>query len=188
MHKLSLRKLGVVEAYKAGFRIKNNQAFSPAGRIIKPRISTSGYLIFDFRFPVSLFPRKKVIIPFHSLVAYEKFGEKFLDLSLVVRHLDGDSQNNAFANIELGTQSQNTLDIPMSDIRKRLLKKSWKNRKLTNEQIVQIKIDRKSGMTYLQLSAKYGLAKSTLSFLFNKSIYFHSPTIEDAERFIDQNS
>ena len=44
-------------------------------------------------------------------------------------------------------------------------------RKLTDAQVKNIRRDRAAGFTYKKLSEKYGLAKSTLSYIFNEAKY-----------------
>ena len=51
-------------------------------------------------------------VPVHRLQAYQKFGDKIFESGTVVRHLDGNSLNNNFDNIEIGTQQENMMDIP----------------------------------------------------------------------------
>lgn len=51
-------------------------------------------------------------IKVHRLQAYQKYGDKIFNEGVVVRHLDGNSLNNHYENIAIGTQQENVLDIP----------------------------------------------------------------------------
>ena len=51
-------------------------------------------------------------IEVHRLQAYQKYGDKVFEDGIVVRHLNVDSSDNSFNNIEIGTYQDNSLDIP----------------------------------------------------------------------------
>lgn len=44
-------------------------------------------------------------------------------------------------------------------------------RSLTEERVAQLREDRENGDTYAQLMKKYGLAKSTVSYIINRKTY-----------------
>lgn len=46
----------------------------------------------------------------HRLQAYQKYGDRIFDDFIQVRHLNGDECDNSFANIEIGTASDNMMD------------------------------------------------------------------------------
>lgn len=48
----------------------------------------------------------------HRLQAYQKYGDRIFDDFIQVRHLNGDECDNSFANIEIGTASDNMMDRP----------------------------------------------------------------------------
>ena len=54
---------------------------------------------------------KRVTIPVHKFVAYLKFGDEIFKEGIEVRHLDGNSLNNGYENISIGTHTQNMRDI-----------------------------------------------------------------------------
>lgn len=49
----------------------------------------------------------------HKLQAYQKFGEKMFESGIVVRHLNDNSLDNTYNNIEIGTTSDNMFDMPV---------------------------------------------------------------------------
>lgn len=51
-------------------------------------------------------------LPVHKIIAIQKFGIAHLFEGLDVRHLDDDPMNMSFDNIEIGSRSQNIMDIP----------------------------------------------------------------------------
>lgn len=119
----------------------------------------NGYLSFNIRLNGSKPTRSFV----HRLQAFQKFGDELFKEGIVVRHLDGDSTNNSYNNILIGTQIDNMLDVPLE---KRIINAS---NPLHNHEVI-IK-DRVNGYTYKQLMDKHGISsKGTISFILNKSL------------------
>lgn len=119
----------------------------------------SGYLSFNIRINGSKPTRSFV----HKLQAYQKFGEKMFINGIVVRHKDGNSSNNSYDNILIGTQSENMQDIPSE---KRIISAS--NPKYNHKNVIE---SRKSGLTYKEIMIKFGIkSKGTISFILNKSL------------------
>jgi hypothetical protein len=107
----------------------------------------------------------------HRLVAYQKFGDQIFDPGLVVRHLDGNQRNNCPSNLEMGTMSQNMLDRP-AEVRLAHAKKAARARRsLSDAQVAQLRADHAAGIPYSRLMKKYGLAKSTVSYIINRITY-----------------
>lgn len=44
-------------------------------------------------------------------------------------------------------------------------------RKLSDEQVIMMRLERKNGASYKELSDKYRVAKSTISYIINKKTY-----------------
>jgi hypothetical protein len=180
---ISERKQAVKITYEKGYRVVNGNILNPKGKALGGSIKTSrgiSYKAFAFRWPAKLFKRKTSLIPFHFLVAYELFGDKLFEQGIHVRHLNGNSLDNSPENIVLGTPLENSLDRLPLDRKIHALKTSWHNRKFSNERLSQIRIDKEAGMSYNKLSTKYNVNKSTLSFLFNESIYYKYPSLDAA--------
>ena len=96
-----------------------------------------------------------------------------------MRHLNGNYDDNSWDNIALGTSSQNANDRDPLERKIHALKTSWNNRRFSEEQIKQIKIDRANGLSYNALIEKYNTSKSTLSYLFNHALYYKFDNLED---------
>lgn len=94
-------------------------------------------------------------------IMYAKFVGP-LESDLVINHKDGNGMNNHPDNLELDTQSHNNKDrfriggLAVAG-----------HRKITRELADQIRADQATGMTNRQLREKYGLAKSTISYVVN---------------------
>lgn len=123
-------------AYEKGYRI------SPCGKCFSPR---NKELRPSYHFKTGLyyarlgFLGKKVY--WHHLAAYQKYGETWLYGSLLVRHLNGDSKNNSYANIALGTKKDNTMDIPEEKRKRTLTNAHLSRRKFSDEQVRQIRAE-----------------------------------------------
>jgi len=91
--------------FKMGFRVLNGIVYGPSGELRKPTLSVRGYMQFSVRID-----GKKKIIKLHRLIAYQKYGEELYNHQCV-RHLDGNTTNNDPANIALGSQQDNLMDI-----------------------------------------------------------------------------
>lgn len=103
----------------------------------------------------------------HRLVYRALVGPLHQDM--VVDHIDNDRTNNKPSNLQLLTNAGNT-------------KKAWSNphnprkKPIYNNKITQIiagaiRSDRKRGMTYEELSDKYDLSKSNISYIVNKKTW-----------------
>lgn len=97
-------------AYQKGYRAANNgDIISPKGNTLNPMVKMMGkipYFMFHVRVDGII-----VSIPYHRFIAYQKYGDIVFGCD-VIRHLDGNSTNNALNNIEMGTYQENSLDIP----------------------------------------------------------------------------
>lgn len=145
-------------AYQAGYRVVDGSIISPKGKHLKGRLSTTGYLEFSYRLPVSFKQGIRLTKPVkvHRLVALQKYGDIVFDDSIVVRHKDGNPLNNLEDNILIGNHSDNMMDKP-KEVRVRLsMNATVKNRVLTDEEVLNLKTDRfVHGLTYQQLADKY---------------------------------
>lgn len=140
---------------------KKGDVFNKDGKSISLSSNNkgTGYKSFNIRVNGSNPTRSFV----HRLQAFQKFGDVIFKEDMVIRHLNGDSLDNSFENIGIGTLSDNMLDIPKE---KRVLNAS--NPKHDHEKIIQ---DFKNGYTYKEIMEKYGItSKGTVSFIVNKSL------------------
>ena len=70
----------------------------------------NGYLCFTIKIDGK--PRK---VKVHRMQAYQKFKDKIYEDNIVVRHLNGNSFDNTFNNIDIGSPSDNAFDRPKED-------------------------------------------------------------------------
>lgn len=145
---------------KKGYFVDSlGNVFNKNKRPIKLSKSNSGYLSFNTRISCGRVTRVFV----HRLQAFQKFGDCIFNKGIHVRHLNGIPIDNSFENIDIGSQSDNMMDIPKE---KRIVNAS--NPKFNHEVIIK---EYKNGMTYLEIMKKHNIkSKGTVSFIINKSL------------------
>ena len=96
----------IKHAFERGFDIdKEGNVIGIRGNKLKG-CNERGYIQFSMRIN-----DKRVNIFAHRLQAYKKFGDKIFEEGIVTRHLDGNPINNSWDNIEIGTHSDNMMDM-----------------------------------------------------------------------------
>lgn len=106
-NKLTERKNATIQAYKKGYRVIDNEVMYN-GNIRKLEVRPKkGLMGQDYAsFGIRIDSGKRINVFVHQLVAYEKFGDKFInaDEDTVVIHLDGNTLNNNLDNIAIGNR------------------------------------------------------------------------------------
>ena len=109
-NKLTQNWRAIIYADKKGYVARKDGAIiSPSGKELS--LSTLNNIRSQYRQFGVWFEDKTCTLRVHQFVAYQKFGMKAVKAD-VVRHLDGNSLNNAWKNIGIGTLSENAMDIP----------------------------------------------------------------------------
>lgn len=161
-------------AYRLGFRVsRNGDLISFTGRKRQCLLHPRGYKCISLRVKVEDKSVYKLLFV-HRLQAYQKFGENLFKPGIVVRHLNGNPVDNSFDNIEIGTESDNWMDIPKE---KRIERARNAARMLpkrySRDKVAMIKADHASGMSYNKLMKKYGISsKGTISYICNHEYMF----------------
>ena len=163
---LSKLNLAVTDAYERGYRISSD------GRLIRPDGAEIEGSCSNRKYKNTRLNKKQGQLFFHKLAGYQKFGDEIFRKGMQVRHLDGNKYNNSLDNIGLGTNRENAMDIPKEERVARSLPAGRVRRKLTEEQVEQLRTDRENGFTYDKLQEKYKLARSTVSYIVNRKTYF----------------
>lgn len=148
--------------YKKGYRItddgiilnKNGEQISGSNQ--------SGYLRIGFRFN-----KKSYHCNVDRLQAFQKYGEALYGDNIMVRHLDGNSLNNTWENIAIGTNSDNQMDIPERIRISRALYATSFMRKYDRQEVKRFHIENGNSynktMNYFKISSK-----GTLHYILNK--------------------
>ena len=99
----------------------------------------------------------------HRMQAYQKFKDKIYEDNIVVRHLNGNSLDNTFNNIGIGSQSENMFDRPREERAKHGRLAASFNIKYPKELIDEMKAFYNNCKSYKQTMEKYNLSsKGTL--------------------------
>ena len=160
-------KWAVVCAHRKGYLVlADGQVQSPRGVKRKLWEGPSGHLHFMIRVDgVS----KRIAV--HSLAAFQKYGAAYLEDDVLARHKDGIPQNNKRPNILIGTQQDNMMDIPPHRRLEHARTAARSTRKLSDAEAWALREDRLRGMTYKELSKKYKISKSAISYLLHDKTY-----------------
>jgi hypothetical protein len=165
---LSKNKLSVLEAFEKGYRVKTDgRVISPLGCEISLSVSPGGYS----RFSIKNSERKRVTIPVHQLLAYQKFGDAFLVRGIQVRHLNNDSSDNTEGNIAVGTARDNEAD-KSEEMRRASVDAAGKARRRISDKVAtEVFRMREEGRSYKQIIETLGLSKSKVNYILKKANY-----------------
>ncbi len=153
---LSKYNQNVIWAFENGYCVEEDgTVISPNGKTLKllerKREGKTSYYTFSIQ-------DKTIYV--HRLQAYQKFGMAALEKGIEVRHMDSNSLNNSFGNLELGTKTDNAQDRPKEQ-RVALAKHAASfNRKLTDQNIEEIK---QSNLSNIELAEKYSVSRQRIS-------------------------
>ena len=154
----------VIEANKRGYIVTDKgEVFSPKGKKRKLRKDKGGYLYFSIRIPDG--DNRGVFV--HRLQSYQKYGNDAVNAECT-RHLDGNKENNSYANISIGSTMDNWMDIPE---RRRVEICATANQKYNAEIVREIREKHKNGTPMKVLMGEYNItSKGTFSHLLNKRL------------------
>lgn len=95
-------------AKERGYRIDvDGNVYSKRMKLNPMKMCPTNYLFFSVKINGK---SEKVMV--HRFQAYAKYGDKTFEKGIVVRHLNGNSLDNSWDNIAIGTQHDNMMDIP----------------------------------------------------------------------------
>lgn len=155
----------IIIYFRKGYRINaDGYLVSPSGVIRKAKKRKDGYFEVSFRMEGRFYH-----ILLHRLCAYQKYGE-IVFMADCVRHLDGDKSNNAPDNIEIGTDSDNAMDVPCLLRTERAVRATMCTSGYRNNEIVkEIRDYHKSTNSYKLTMRRFGISsKGTLHYILNE--------------------
>jgi hypothetical protein len=113
MINISRKKLGAILCHNRGYEVIDNEVhFNGKIRKLDIRYKKDNGQSAYASFGIKDDDGKKIQVFVHHLVAYKKFGKVFIDSKfqedddLIVLHLDGNTLNNNYENIIMGTRAQ----------------------------------------------------------------------------------
>ncbi len=164
---LSVKNKCIIVAHDKGYSVdKDGNAFFK-NRAINPSANKNGYLNFSVRMIIDGKSFSKNVTV-HRLQAYQKYKNLIFDENTVVRHRDGNKNNNSYENILIGTPSENTLDIP-SETRLRIATyASSFVKKHNHNEVIRL---HNIGYSYSRIMKELNIkSKGSVSFIIKKSM------------------
>lgn len=163
--KLSLSDRFIVAAWSSGyFSDDNGNIYDKDNNRVPVSRTKSGHKRFTC-YVSGVNERGWATVLVHRFIAFGKFGTELFNHPLV-RHINSDPSDNSPDNLALGTYKDNRADIPKEVLSKNGKKNAHKlvarSRKLTDEQIRDIRNLRKEGNTFADIANKYGVAVMTV--------------------------
>ena len=161
----------LIYAFTKGYKIcKKGNVYNPNSKLMKGNKSSKGYITFCIRFE-----KKPTNISIHRLQAYQKYGDKIFEEGIQVRHFIGDSLDNSWDNILIGTVSDNHMD-KSKKVRTEVAtnaSRAYQDKSRAYEDRCLIYDDLMKGVSYKEIMIKHKVSsKGTLSFMKNKSQEF----------------
>ena len=104
----------------------------------------------------------------HTMVASAFIGPR--PAGMVVRHLDGNKDNNSPENLKWGTHKENSEDVARHGILKG--RRNW-NAKLTDSCVIEIRKLRASGVRLSVLAKQFEVSDSTIEAVVNRRNWKH---------------
>jgi len=108
----------------------------------------------------------------HRLQAYQKYGNKLYEDGIMVRHLNGNSLDNSWGNIAIGTRRDNAMDIPIEIRTKMSIQRAKSNIKYPKKFVLKLREDYKVIKNYAELGRKYNIPTAIIWSLINKRKVF----------------
>lgn len=154
----------LLKCYEKGYRINKE------GKIYYKNNLRKGYIQYHGKIPylkLSIRLKDKICnIPVHRLQAYQKYGDRLFENGMEVRHLNGNSLDNSYDNIAIGTHSENMFDKSKEERLKQANIATSYMKKHNHEKIYDYYIKCKS---YKETMKKFNISsKGTLHFILEK--------------------
>ena len=143
-------------AWEKGYYVNGlGEAYSPKGTKLKLKIHNGWYYAFNIK---HLGKSRRVNV--HRLQAYQKFKDKIYEQNMVIRHLNGNSFDNTFNNIGIGTPHDNSMDIPKEVRQRSAINASTATIKYPMELVQEIKEFYNQCKSYKLTKRKYNISSS----------------------------
>jgi hypothetical protein len=154
-------------AYEKGYRVTRD------GKLLNPKSKVIGTINNHRYYKTTITINKKLKhIKTHRLQAYQKYGDKLYEDGIMVRHLNGNSLDNSWHNILIGTDRDNKMDITLKQRQLSALPSSYKRIKHSKELVDKLIKEYKVVKSYAKLSRKFNLSPDTVYYLINKRKVF----------------
>ena len=167
------------EAIDLGYMIRNDGTpINPNGsEVTGHEKNKNGKLYVHFTITDSFGTRRP--IPVARVIAYLKFGEDAFKPGIQTRHLNGNSLDNNWSNIAIGTAEQNSMDRDPEARREHAKIAARARRRLTDDEVRRLLRLRAKGAKYKELTKLFGVSKSLISGVVSGQQY---PEFDDLRR------
>lgn len=155
---------GLIRAHAVGYKVVGEGVVSPGGKILVLKL-IDGYPAFSMK---NLGTRRCCNIKVHFLVGLVNFGDSVFTPGVQLRHRDGVRSNFHPDNILLGSPSENSMDRSPEARLSHAKKAATALRVLPDNLVESLKSDRREGLSWNKLAAKYRVGKSTARAIFNR--------------------
>lgn len=159
-------------AHNRGYTIDvNGVVYNKKGIIMKPYI-INGYKFLRIRYGKD---KKMICIKFSRIQAYMKFGDAIYEEDICVRHINGNSLDDSWDNIMIGSHSDNMRDIPKSTrVKSSAIASSKRKSSYSKDKIIAIKKAHNDGLSYKQIMEKFNItSKGTISYIVNNAYIYY---------------
>jgi hypothetical protein len=148
--------------------IKRGYVVTEDGMLLNPKGARVGNIDKQGYVQSSIRIGKKVAVFYaHRLQAFQKYGDKLFVDGVVTRHINGNSLDNSWNNIVIGSHSENMMDIPEQIRIKKAKHASSFLKKYNNDEIIDFYNTCKS---YKKTMDKFGISsKGTLNYILKKN-------------------
>lgn len=156
----------IIEAYQKGYRVTpEGVLLNPKNEVMEPKMVEKGYPVFNKRIG-----KDTIRIKIHRFAAYCKYRGRMFKEGVVVRHLNADRTDFSWANLKLGTQSQNSMDRPKEQ---RIQSAVNASRKLVKYDKKEVRaFHEENGGSYKKTMEQFNISsKGTLHNLLTSKIY-----------------
>lgn len=147
----------VVKSHLLGYRISDLGAVHGLRGARRCRVDSDGYHTFNVRIAGECRPVRA-----HMLAAFQIYGAAALAPGIQIRHLDGNRQNNAAANLAIGSATDNYLDRPPAARQAHAMIAARARRRLSFDQVEQVRARVAAGVKQNLIASELGLSQSTV--------------------------
>lgn len=177
MKELSQIRKSIYIAYEKGYRVtETGELYGLKGkRLVVKRRGKQRYPTFSVN--VGKLTKSGVFgIPVHRFAGFCFYGDRIFEEELVLRHLNGDTEDVSKTNLVLGTHSQNNLDKP-AEVRRRaaILARAAQGRpmnsRFTDEEVREILRRLESGESAPRIAEEYGVTRNCIYLIRDRRNY-----------------
>ena len=158
---------GRVKSLRRRVRCGENRHRTIKGKILKPVAGSGNYLYVT----INAKPLACKTEAVHRLVAYAFLGDR-PDDDYQVNHIDGNKENNRAENLEWVTPKQNSRHAAEMGLMPH--GERCATSKLTDEEVVKIRVLVKSGATRSKLKKKHNVSRGTIDAIMQGRAWAHT--------------